>query len=93
MTAQNAASKVAKAIDDSTKQINDVQATLLSASKQAALATLDVYEKSVDTALDFQKKIVESTGLTAASGIVDAQVKLFTDLNTAGVQAVRAAFA
>ena len=87
---ENIATNIAKAFDESTKQINDVQASLLTAAKQSALASIDVYEKSVRTAVDFQEKLVAPTGV---NDLVPAQVKLFTDLNTAGVSAARAAFA
>lgn len=90
---ENIATNVAKAFDDSTKQINDVSASLLTAAKQSALASIDVYEKSVKTVLDFQEKLVESTGFAGANGLVAAQVKLFSDLNSAGVSAARSVFA
>ncbi|EGD53279.1 hypothetical protein [Gordonia neofelifaecis] len=93
MTNTDAASKVTKAIDDSTKQIQDVQTALLDATKQTALASLDVYEKSISTVLDFQQKVIGSTGLAAADGVVAAQVKLFSDLNAAGVSAARSVLA
>ncbi|MGB3304475.1 MAG: hypothetical protein WBA98_17495 [Gordonia sp. (in: high G+C Gram-positive bacteria)] len=93
MAAQSAANKVTDAIDTSTKQVEEVQAALLTTAKQSALASIDIYEKSVGTVLEFQNKFVGSTGFAAIDDFVAAQTKLIGDLNATGVTAARSILA
>ncbi|GAA4751525.1 hypothetical protein MUG78_04840 [Gordonia alkaliphila] len=98
MAAQTAATKTAAtqitdAIDASTKKVEDVQDALLNTAKQGALASIDIYEKSVGTVLDLQKKLIVTTGVAAIDDAVAAQTKLVEDINAAGVSAARSVFA
>ena len=93
MAAQTAATTFTNAIDASTKQVEDVQSALLNTVKQGALASIDIYEKSVSTVLDLQKKCIVSTGVPAIDDLVAAQTKLVGDLNAAGVSVARSVLA
>ena len=83
------ATQITDAIDASTKKVEDVQDALLNTAKQGALASIDIYEKSVGTVLDLQKKLVVATGIAAFDDAVAAQTKLVEDINAAGVSAAR----
>ncbi|MGB3698422.1 MAG: hypothetical protein WBA05_13400 [Gordonia sp. (in: high G+C Gram-positive bacteria)] len=92
-TNQKVADKVLNTADEATKQIQNISETLLATSKQTALASVEAYAKSVDTVLDFQLKFAGATGVAAVDDLVAAQVKLFGDLNAAGVSAARSVLA
>lgn len=91
--AKTTATQITDAIDASTKKVEDVQDALLNTAKQGALASIDIYEKSVGTVLDLQKKLIITTGISALDDAVAAQTKLVEDLNAAGVSAARSVFA
>ena len=93
MAAQTAATTFTNAIDASTKQVEDVQAALLNTVKQSALTSIDIYEKSVSTILDLQKKFIVTTDIPAIDDLIAAQTKLVGDVNAAGLSVARSVFA
>lgn len=93
MNEQNPTEKITQVVEDSTKRMQDAQETIFGASKQAALTSINAYEKSVNTVLDLQKKYATSTGIEAIDEIVNAQVKFVSDLNASTVSAARSILA
>jgi hypothetical protein len=75
--------------EDAVQRIRDLNERFLDSAKQAGKVTLDAYEKSLQTLVDFEEKAANATQLDWVSTIAAAHAKFVQDVSAAYVNAAR----
>jgi hypothetical protein len=72
-----------------TGQIRGLNEKVLAAAKQTGTMSLDAYEQTVNSLLDFSQKAADSTNVDWVSAIAKAQVSYITEVTNAYTKAAR----
>ncbi len=75
--------------EEALQRIRDLNERFLQSAKAAGNVTLDAYEKSLQTLVDFQEKAANATQLDWVSTIASAHAKFVQDVSAAYVNAAR----
>ena len=85
----DAAASMAAASDETVQRIRDLTERFMESAKSAGNQTLDAYEQSLRTLVDFQEKAAGASHLDWVSSIATAQAKFLQDVSSAYVAAAR----
>ena len=72
-----------------TERIRGLNEKVLTAAKQTGNMSLDTYEQTVNSVLDFGQKAADSTKVDWVSAIAKAQASYFTEVTNAYTKAAR----
>jgi hypothetical protein len=93
MTTDKTASKIAAPFDidfdanaDRMRELND---KVLTAAKQAGAVSLDTYERTVNTMLDFSQKAADSTKVDWVSALAKSQASIISEFTNTYTKAAR----
>jgi hypothetical protein len=75
--------------DDAAKRIQDLTDRFISSAKTAGNQSLDAYEQSLRTLVEFQERAAGASQLDWVSSIAAAHAKFVSDVSTAYVSAAR----
>lgn len=78
-----------KAVDDAVKRIQDMSEKLIESSKGAGLATLEAYEKSLESMLSFQRQAAQATQIDFISEFAAMQANYVRAMSQAYTTAAR----
>ncbi len=78
-------------LDDAAERIRALNEKLLTAAKQAGQGSLDAYEKTLASLVEFEEKVAGASQLDWVSALAKAHATFVTDLSSAYTSAVRAA--
>lgn len=78
-----------KTVDEAVARIQDMSERLLEASKTAGMATLDAYEKSLESMLSFQKQAAKATQIDFISEFAAMQANYIRAMSEAYTSAAR----
>jgi len=81
----------AAAVDAAVQRIRDLNERLVESAKTAGHASLDAYEKALQSLVDFEEKAASASQLDWVSNIAAAHAKFLQDVSSAYVQAARQA--
>jgi len=81
--------EMTKATDQVVQHIRDLTERFIESAKAAGNASLDSYEKSLETLVDFQERAANATQLEWVSTIASAHAKFVQDVSQAYVSAAR----
>jgi predicted RNA-binding Zn ribbon-like protein len=88
MTTDLGASSTAAA-EEAVQRIRELTERFIQAAKAAGNVSLDAYERSLQTLVDFQEKAAGASQLDWVSSIASAHAKFMQDVSTAYVSAAR----
>ena len=72
-----------------TERIRGLNETVLAAAKQTGTISLDAYEQTVNSLLDFSQKAADSTKVDWVSALAKSQASVITELTNAYTKAAR----
>ncbi len=72
-----------------TEQIRALNETVLAAAKQTGTMSLDTYEQTVNSLLDFSQKAADSTKVDWISALAKSQASVITEVTNAYTKAAR----
>ena len=75
--------------DAATERIRGLNEKVLEAAKQTGTMSLDAYEQTVNSVLDFSQKAADSTNVDWVSAIAKAQASYITEVTNAYTKAAR----
>ena len=78
-------------LDAAADRIRDLNEKLLTATKQSGNLSLDAYERSLSSLLDFQKQVAGATQVEWLSAIAKANAEFVTEFSGAFTSAARQA--
>lgn len=87
--ATNPAYPFGESIEETTDKIREFNEKLLDAAKQASKVSLDAYEKSVASFVDFETKAAEATKIDWVTTLTKAQTSYILETNKAFTTAAR----
>ena len=73
-----------------TEQIRGLNEKVLAAAKQTGTMSLDAYEQTVNSLLDFSQKAADSTKVDWFSALAKSQASVITEVTNAYTKAARA---
>ena len=79
----------AKAADESVQRIRDLTERFIESAKTAGNSSLDAYEQSLRTLVEFQERAAGASQLDWVSNIAAAHAKFVQDVSAAYVSAAR----
>jgi hypothetical protein len=79
----------AKAAEEVAQRIRDLTERFIESAKTAGNSSLDAYEKSLQTLVEFQERAAGATQLDWVSNIASAHAKFVQDVSAAYVSAAR----
>jgi len=85
----NAAANVTAATDEAVQRIRELTERFIESAKSAGLQSLDAYEQSLRTLVEFQERAAGATQLDWVSSIAAAHAKFVQDVTSAYVSAAR----
>lgn len=88
MTTDMGASSTAAA-EEAVQRIRELTERFIQAAKAAGTVSLDAYEKSLQTLVDFQERAAGASQLDWVSSIAAAHAKFVQDVSSAYVSAAR----
>jgi len=77
------------AVEDAAQRIRDLTEQFIDAAKKAGNASLDTYEKSLQSLVDFEERAAGASQLDWVSSIAAAHAKFVQDVSAAYVSAAR----
>jgi hypothetical protein len=80
------------AVDEAAQRIRDLTERFIEAAKKAGNASLDTYEKSLQSLVDFEERAAGASQLDWVSSIAQAHAKFVQDVSAAYVSAAREMF-
>jgi hypothetical protein len=89
MTTPDPTAQMAAQMDDAARRIRELTERFIEAAKKAGNASLDSYEKSLQSLVDFEERAAGASQLDWVSSIAAAHAKLVQDLSAAYVSAAR----
>jgi len=72
-----------------TERIRELNEKVLAAAKQTGNISLDTYEQTVNSLLDFSQKAAESTKVDWFSALAKSQASVITEVTNAYIKAAR----
>jgi hypothetical protein len=81
----------AAAVDAAVQRIRELNERLVESAKAAGQASLDAYEKALQSLVEFEEKAASASQLDWVSNIAAAHAKFLQDVSSAYVQAARQA--
>ena len=78
-----------QAAEEAVTRIRELNESMLEALKQAGQASLDAYEKSLQSLVDFQSQIASGTQIEWVTTLANMQAKFVQDLSGYYVNAAR----
>jgi hypothetical protein len=75
--------------EEAVQRIRELNERFIESAKAAGNVSLDAYEKSLQTLVDFQEKAANATQLDWVSTIASAHAKFVQDVSSAYVNAAR----
>jgi predicted RNA-binding Zn ribbon-like protein len=84
-----AAAKMTAASDEAAKQIRELTERFIESAKAAGNQSLDAYEQSLRTLVEFQEQAAGASQLDWVSNIAAAHAKFVSDVSAAYVSAAR----
>ena len=85
----DAAANMAAASDETVQRIRELTERFMESAKSAGNQTLDAYEQSLRTLVEFQEKAASASHLDWVSSVATAQAKFLQDVSSAYVSAAR----
>ena len=85
----DAAAQMSAATDDAVQRIRDLTERFLDAAKTAGNQSLDAYEQSLRTLVEFEERAAGASQLDWVSSIAAAHAKFVQDVSAAYVSAAR----
>ena len=85
----DAAANMAAATDETVQRIRELTERFMESAKSAGNQTLDAYEQSLRTLVEFQEKAASASHLDWVSSVATAQAKFLQDVSSAYVSAAR----
>jgi hypothetical protein len=85
----DAAAGMSKATDEAVQRIRDLTERFIDSSKAAGNQSLDAYEQSLRTLVEFQERAAGASQLDWVSSIAAAHAKFVQDVSAAYVSAAR----
>jgi hypothetical protein len=85
----DAAANVSATTDETIKRIRELTEQFINSSKAAGNQSLDAYEQSLRTLVEFQEKAAGASQLDWVSNIAQAHAKFVQDVSAAYVSAAR----
>lgn len=76
-------------IEETTKRIRDLNERMIESSKSAGIVTLDVYEKALQSLVDFEEKVASASHVDGLSALATTHAKFITDVSTSYTKAAR----
>jgi hypothetical protein len=77
------------AVDEVAQRIRDLTERFIDAARKAGNASLDTYEKSLQSLVDFEERAAGASQLDWVSNIAQAHAKFVQDVSAAYVSAAR----
>jgi hypothetical protein len=87
--ASDAAASMTAASDEAVQRIRELTEQFIESAKAAGNQSLDAYEQSLRTLVDFQKQAAGASHLDWVSSVATAQAKFLQDVTDAYVSAAR----
>jgi hypothetical protein len=84
-----AAAQATEATEQAIQRIRELNERFIESAKAAGNVTLEAYEKSLQSLVDFEEKAAGATQLDWVSGIASAHAKFIQDVSNAYVSAAR----
>jgi hypothetical protein len=75
--------------DASTERMRELNDKVLTAAKQAGAVSLDTYEQTVTTLLDFSQKAADSTKVDWVSALAKSQASIISEFTNTYTKAAR----
>ncbi len=75
--------------DEATKRIRELNERLIESSKSAGNVTLDAYEKTLQSLVDFENKVASASQLEWVSALATTHAKFVADLSSSYTDAAR----
>jgi hypothetical protein len=88
-TGAEAAANMSKATDEAAQQIRDLTERFIESARTAGNQSLDAYEQSLRTLVEFQERAAGASQLDWVSSIASAHAKFVQDVSAAYVSAAR----
>ena len=85
----DAAANASAATDDAVRRIHELTERFIEAGKAAGNQSLDAYEQSLRTLVEFQERAAGASQLDWVSNIAQAHAKFVQDVSAAYVSAAR----
>jgi len=85
----DAAANMAATTDEAVKRIRELTERFIESSKAAGNQSLDAYEQSLRTLVEFQERAAGASQLDWVSNIAQAHAKFVSDVSAAYVSAAR----
>ena len=85
----DAAAKMTAASDEAVQRIRDLTERFMESAKTAGNQSLDAYEQSLRTLVEFQERAAGASQLDWVSSIASAHAKFVQDMSAAYVSAAR----
>jgi hypothetical protein len=85
----DAAANVTAATDDAVQRIRELTERFIESAKSAGNQSLDAYEQSLRTLVEFQERAADASQLDWVSSIATAHAKFVQDVSAAYVSAAR----
>jgi hypothetical protein len=79
----------AAAMEEASQRIRELTERFIEAAKKAGNLSLDTYEKSLQSLVDFEEQAAGASQLDWVQGIAQAHAKFVTDISAAYVKAAR----
>jgi hypothetical protein len=89
MPGGDAAAQMSAATDDAVQRIRDLTERFIDAAKTAGNQSLDAYEQSLRTLVEFEERAAGASQLDWVSSIAAAHAKFVQDVSAAYVSAAR----
>jgi hypothetical protein len=89
MPGADAAAQMSAATDDAVQRIRDLTERFIEAAKTAGNQSLDAYEQSLRTLVEFEERAAGASQLDWVSSIAAAHAKFVQDVSAAYVSAAR----
>ena len=85
----DAAANVTAATDEAVQRIRELTERFIESAKTAGNQSLDAYEQSLRTLVEFQEKAADASHMDWVSSVATAQAKFLQDVTNAYVSAAR----
>ena len=89
MPGGDAAAQMSAASDEAVQRIRDLTERFIDAAKTAGNQSLDAYEQSLRTLVEFEEKAAGASQLDWVSNIASAHAKFVQDVSAAYISAAR----
>jgi hypothetical protein len=89
MPGGDAAAQMSAATDDAVQRIRELTERFIDAAKKAGNQSLDAYEQSLRTLVEFEERAAGASQLDWVSSIASAHAKFVQDVTAAYVSAAR----